>query len=141
MPFRSILPLALMSAVALLPHSDFSTTLTFYTNEPRCCHAATSERRRIRLKADYYYIALRGASFRRSRCGNSEAVFFRGTLPRRTASGARGVVMTKRDRHLASVTMQRIVCPLYFSYIFDRLFHFPYFRFAYVANLTYTLIP
>ena len=53
------------------------------SNEPRCCHAATSERRRIRLKADYYYIALRGASIRRSQRGNSEAVFFRGTLPRR----------------------------------------------------------
>ena len=51
--------------------------------EPSCCHAATSERRRIRLKADYYYIALRGASIRRSQRGNSEAVFFRGTLPRR----------------------------------------------------------
>ena len=74
MPFRSILSLALMSAVALLPHSDFSTTLTFYTNEPSCCHAATSERRRIRLKADYYYIALRGASIRRSQRGNSEAI-------------------------------------------------------------------
>ena len=74
MPFRSILSLALLSAVALLPHSDFSTTLTFYTNEPSCCHAATSERRRIRLKADYYYIALRGASIRRSQRGNSEAI-------------------------------------------------------------------
>ncbi len=52
------------------------------SNEPRCYHAATSERRRIRLKADYYYIALRGASIRRSQRGNSEAVFFRGTLPR-----------------------------------------------------------
>ena len=83
MPFRSILPLALLSAMTLLPHSGFPTTPTFYTNEPRCCHAATSERRRIRLKADYYYIALRGASIRRSQRGNSEAVFFRGTLPRR----------------------------------------------------------
>ena len=53
------------------------------SSEPRCYHAATSERRRIRLKADYYYIALRGASFRRSQRGNSEAVFFRGILPRR----------------------------------------------------------
>ena len=53
------------------------------SNEPRCYHAATSERRRIRLTADYYYIALRGASIRRSQRGNSEAVFFRGTLPRR----------------------------------------------------------
>ena len=26
------------------------------------------------MKADYYYIALRGASIRRSRCGNSEAI-------------------------------------------------------------------
>ena len=43
--------------------------------EPSCCHTATSERRRIRLKADYYYIALRGASFRRSQRGNSEAIF------------------------------------------------------------------
>ena len=47
------------------------------SNEPRCYHAATSERRHIRLKADYYYIALRGASIRRSQRGNSEAVFFR----------------------------------------------------------------
>ena len=45
--------------------------------ETSCCHTATSERRRIRLKADYYYIALRGASIRRSQRGNSEAVFFR----------------------------------------------------------------
>ena len=97
------------------------------SNEPRCCHAATSERRHIRLKADYYYIALRGASIKRSQRGNSEAVFFRGTLPRRTASGARGVVMTKRDRHLASVTMQRIVCPLYLSHIFDIPYNFPTF--------------
>ena len=53
------------------------------SNEPRCYHAATSERRRIRLKADYYFIALRGASVRRSQRGNSEAVFFRWVLPRR----------------------------------------------------------
>ena len=44
------------------------------SSEPSCYHAATSERRRIRLKADYYYIALRGASFRRSQRGNSEAI-------------------------------------------------------------------
>ena len=44
------------------------------SNEPRCCNAATSERRRIRLKADYIYIALRGASIRRSQRGNSEAI-------------------------------------------------------------------
>ena len=43
------------------------------SNEPRCCNAATSERRRIRLKADYIYIALRGASFRRSQRGNNSA--------------------------------------------------------------------
>ena len=49
----------------------------FVSNEPSCYHAATSERRRIRLKADYYHIALRGASIRRSQRGNSEAVFFR----------------------------------------------------------------
>ena len=97
------------------------------SNEPRCCHAATSERRRIRLKADYYYIALRGASIRRSQRGNSEAAFFRGTLPRRTASGARGVVMTKLDRHFVSVAMQRIVCPLYLSHIFDFPYNFPTF--------------
>ena len=66
------------------------------SNEPRCCNAATSERRRIRLKADYYYIALRGASIRRSQRGNSEAVFFRGTLPRRTASNVRNVAITQR---------------------------------------------
>ena len=42
--------------------------------ETSCYHTATSERRRIRLKADYYYIALRGASIRRSQCGNSEAI-------------------------------------------------------------------
>ena len=44
---------------------------------------ATSERRRIRLKADFHYFALRGASIRRSQRSNSEAVLFRGTLPRR----------------------------------------------------------
>ena len=42
--------------------------------ETSCYHTATSERRHIRLKADYYYIALRGASIRRSLCGNSEAI-------------------------------------------------------------------
>ena len=42
--------------------------------ETSCYHTATSERRRIRTKADYYYIALRGASIRRSQCGNSEAI-------------------------------------------------------------------
>ena len=45
--------------------------------ETSCYHTATSERRRIRTKADYYYIALRGASIKRSQRGNSEAVFFR----------------------------------------------------------------
>ena len=53
------------------------------SNEPRCYHAATSERRRIQSRADNNIIALRGASIRRSQRGNSEAVFFRGTLPRR----------------------------------------------------------
>ena len=42
--------------------------------ETSCYHTATSERRRIRTKADYYYIALRGASISRSLCGNSEAI-------------------------------------------------------------------
>ena len=42
--------------------------------ETSCYHAATSERRRKRLKADYYYIALRGASIKRSQRGNSEAI-------------------------------------------------------------------
>ena len=32
--------------------------------ETSCCHTATSERRRIRLKADYIYIALRGVGDR-----------------------------------------------------------------------------
>ena len=49
----------------------------------RCCHTATSERRRIRLKADFHYFALRGASIRRSQRSNSEAVLFRWVLPRR----------------------------------------------------------
>ena len=84
------------------------------------------------MSADYYYFAPTGGRYQ---------TVFRGTLPRRTASGARGVVITKRDRHLASVTMQRIVRSLYVSPIFDHIFHFLYFRFAYVANLTYTLIP
>ena len=66
-----------------------------FSNEPSCCYVATSERRRIRLKADYNYIALREASIRRSQRSNSEAVLFRGTLPRRTASGVRGVVITR----------------------------------------------
>ena len=51
------------------------------SNEPSCYNAATSERRHIRLKADYIYIALRGASIRRSQRGNSEAVFFRWYAP------------------------------------------------------------
>ena len=84
------------------------------------------------MSADYYFFAPTGGRYQ---------TVFRGTLPRRTASGARGVVMTKRTVHWLFVTMQRIVCPLYFSHIFDHIFHFPYFRFAYVANLTYTLIP
>ena len=66
------------------------------SNEPRCYHAATSERRRIQSRADNNIIALRGASIRRSQRGNSEAVFFRGTLPRRTASGVRGAAIARR---------------------------------------------
>ena len=54
-----------------------------FSNEPSCCYVATSERRRIRLKADFHYFALRGASIRRSQRSNSEAALFRGTLPRR----------------------------------------------------------
>ena len=54
-----------------------------FSNEPRCCYVATSERRRIRLKADFHYFALRGASIRRSQRSNSEAVLFLWTLPRR----------------------------------------------------------
>ena len=56
--------------------------------ETSCCHTATSERRRIRTKADYYYIALRGVSLRRSLCGNSEAIV--------------GVVVRANRLHLAS---------------------------------------
>ena len=37
----------------------------------RCCPTATSERRRIQSRADYYYIALREASIRRSRWDNA----------------------------------------------------------------------
>ena len=48
---------------------------------PSCCYVATSERRRIRMKADYYCIALRGVSIKRSQRGNSEAVFFRWYAP------------------------------------------------------------
>ena len=61
--------------------------------EPSCCHTATSERRRIRLKADYYYIALREASFRRSQRGNSEAVFFRWVQPRRNSKVVNGFIV------------------------------------------------
>ena len=67
-----------------------------FNNEPSCCYVATSERRRIQLRADYYYIALREASVRRSQRSNSEAVLFRGTLPRRTASGVRGAAIARR---------------------------------------------
>ena len=84
------------------------------------------------MRADYNNFAPTGGRYQ---------IVFRGALPRRTASGARGVVMTKRDRHLAFVTMQRLVRSLYASPIFDHIFHFPYFRFAYVANLTYALFP
>ena len=42
--------------------------------EPSCYHAATSERRRIKSRADNNIIALRGASIRRSQRGNSEAI-------------------------------------------------------------------
>ena len=42
--------------------------------EPSCCHAATSERRRIKSRADNNIIALRGASVRRSQRGNNEAI-------------------------------------------------------------------
>jgi len=42
--------------------------------EPSCYHTATSERRHIQSKADYYFIALREASIKRSQCGNSEAI-------------------------------------------------------------------
>ena len=54
-----------------------------FSKEPSCCYVATSERRRIRLKADFHYFALRGASIRRSQRSNNEAALFRGTLPRR----------------------------------------------------------
>ena len=37
----------------------------------RCCPTATSERRHIQSKADYYYIALREASIKRSRWDNA----------------------------------------------------------------------
>ena len=35
-----------------------------FSNEPSCCYVATSERRRIRLKADFHYFALRGVGDR-----------------------------------------------------------------------------
>ena len=54
-----------------------------FNNEPSCCYTATSERRRIHSRADFHYFALREASIRRSQRSNSEAVLFRGTLPRR----------------------------------------------------------
>ena len=59
----------------LLYNKQYYDALDRMLLEPRCYHAATSERRHIRLKADYYYIALRGASIRRSQRGNSEAIF------------------------------------------------------------------
>ena len=74
------------------------------SSEPRCYHAATSERRRIQSRADNNIIALRGASVRRSQRGNSEAVFFRWTLPRRTASGVRNVAITRRHHKPISTT-------------------------------------
>ena len=63
-------------------HLTEGAAVILISSEPSCYHAATSERRRIKMSADYYYIALRGASVRRSQRGNSEAVIFRGTLPR-----------------------------------------------------------
>ena len=77
-----------------------------FNNEPSCCYVATSERRRIRLKADYHCFALREASIRRSQRSNSEAVLFRGTLPRRIASGVRCVV-TPRPTTLHSLHLRR----------------------------------
>ena len=90
------------------------------SNEPSCYHAATSERRRIRLKADYYYIALRGASFRRSQRGNSEAVFFRGTLPRRYSirrsrcgnSGGTALTVQQSMVHTYDETITATLCKL-----------------------------
>ena len=94
MPLRSILSLALMSAVALLPHSDFSTTPTLYTRRRGGVQTKTSEGGRIGMKADYYYFAPTGGryqtvfrgtlprrySIRRSQCGNSEAICVRGVV-------------------------------------------------------------
>ena len=86
---------------SLLPRGDILITSTYLQWEPSCYHAATSERRHIRLKADYYYIALRGASIRRSQRGNSEAVFFCWILPRRQCISLNCVVIASRHINIA----------------------------------------
>ena len=82
-----------------------------FSNEPSCCYVATSERRRIRLKADFHYFALRGASIRRSQRSNSEAAFFRGTLPRRYS------IRRSQRCNTSSLTSNKFVssayCPFY----------------------------
>ena len=73
--------------------------------ELSCCRTATSERRRIRLKADYHYLALRGASIRRSRCDNSEAIVGEAVSVNRCylASKSVGACQKKRDYFFAYV--------------------------------------
>ena len=51
-----------------------------------CVQTKTSEGGRIKMRADYYFFAPTGGRYQ---------TVFRGTLPRRTASGVRGVVITR----------------------------------------------
>ena len=69
------------------------------SNEPRCYHAATSERRRIQSRADNNIIALRGASIRRSQRGNSEAIV--GEMGGNTTNTLRRFKMLKCQQSIA----------------------------------------
>ena len=106
---------------SLLPRGDILITSTYLQWEPSCYHAATSERRHIRLKADYYYIALRGASIRRSQRGNSEAVFFCWTLPRQQYIAQNCVVIASRTFYVVLQHLNLSTAIIAFTRFF--LFH------------------
>ena len=71
--------------VTTQPH--LSLHRPFQARSRGCVQTKTSEGGRIRMRADYYYFAPTG--------GSHQGVF-RGTLPRRTASGVRSVVIARR---------------------------------------------
>ncbi len=89
-----------------------------------CCYVATSERRRIHSRADYCCIALREASIRRSQRSNSEAVLFRGTLPRRYS--IRRSRWDNTSTATCHTTLSHYLNPTTIVPSFGRIVKFPY---------------